>query len=288
MQQVVDITKLAVLGEQFPPRLMQLGFRLMQAVDDAGWDQYRYVLPPVCEVPAGPFWMGSDHRRDPQIRSGEHFRYQNTLVRFQIAAYPMTVIEYLCGVQAGAVSAPAASEDIHWELQLQCPDCSVCCISRELATAYSAWFAKVTGEGWRLPTEIEWEKAARGTDGRIYPWGDVWEAMRANTTDGGAGKLIPVGSYASQGDASPYGVHDLAGNVWEWTRSVYDEYSHVQRLDEDDTASTRVLRGGSWKNLPVSARAASRYGFDPRSRSVSCVGMRLVCDVSGENSDGQP
>ena len=87
------------------------------------------------------------------------------------------------------------------------------------ARAYADWLARITGARWDLPTEIEWEKAARGTDGRIYPWGDAWDPLRANTHARGARRTSPVGAYLD--DVSPYGIYDLAGNVSEWTGTNY-------------------------------------------------------------------
>ncbi len=91
------------------------------------------------------------------------------------------------------------------------------------AVAYCKWLAGVTGKAYRLPSEAEWEKAARGTDGRIYPWGDEWHRMRCNASGGKRGGTTRVGNYSPLGD-SPYGCADMVGNVCEWTRSLYRVY----------------------------------------------------------------
>jgi formylglycine-generating enzyme required for sulfatase activity len=271
----VDITEIATLGGQLPLRLMRLGFRLMQMIDEQGRDQYRYIVPPVCTVPAGPFLMGSDIHGDVETLYDEIPQQQIVLAGFQIGAYPVTVAEYVCAVEAGIVDEPQTVGNGIWQMQQKYPDHPVVCVTWHQAKAYAAWLAQITGERWRLPTEAEWEKAARGPDGRIYPWGDQWDKTRANTADDGPGMTTPVGNYP-QG-SSPYGACDMSGNVFEWTSSIYVGEGYQTEYSENDQEATslRVLRGGSGDVEPEDARAARRFAYSPDDSNDDC-GFRLA------------
>jgi len=271
-QRVVDKTELATLAGQFSLRLMQCGFRLMQVIDTAGHDVYHYILPPVCDVPAGPFTIGSD--RQQQVI---------TLGAYQIGRFPLTVAEYACAVRAAAVPEPATGdyEHVTWQQQLTYfgNEYPVVNITWFQSVAYAVWLANMTGERWRLPTEVEWEKAARGTDGRIYPWGNAWGNERANTVESGIGMTTPVDNYLE--GASPYGAQDMAGNVWEWCSSLYHPYPYHAddgREDIKDASNNRVLRGSSWNDSLRLARVDARYWDTPNAALFSDYGARLVVE----------
>ncbi|MBN1148467.1 MAG: SUMF1/EgtB/PvdO family nonheme iron enzyme, partial [Anaerolineales bacterium] len=113
------------------------------------------------------------------------------------------------------------------------------------ARAYCAWLSALSGRTYRLPSEAEWEAAARGAEGRCYPWGQEWDAGRANTLEGRVLKPSPVGAYAAAGGRGPFGAEDQSGNAWEWTASLYGHYPS-QREDDPGAEGERVLRGGGW------------------------------------------
>jgi len=194
------------------------------------------------------------------------------LLNYEIGKYPVTNFEYRAFVQDTGHEPPR-----HWEGDQYPPelgDHPAVNVTWHDAAAYCEWLSEKTGRPYRLPTEAEWEKAARGADGRQFPWGDEWDASKCNTAEGGPGTTTPVGQYSPDGD-SPYGVADMAGNVWEWCADWFQAYQGNVFPDADYGETYRVLRGGSWDNLQDLARCAARHGNDPGPWDLS-VGFQLV------------
>lgn len=266
-----------------PSSLQALGFvgRLSGGVE--------IIIPPVCAISVGPFLMGSDKSRDSLARPDEMPQHSVDVAAFHIAKYPVTVAEYACAVRANVVLAPKASsdtfEDEQWHNQLRHPDHPVQKVFSTDAFIYAAWLAAMTGVAWRLPTETEWEKAARGTDGRIFPWGDEDDNTRANAGSvghfffegegktSGPGMTTRVGSYPA--GASPYGIQDTAGNVWEWCSSHFAPYPYDSRDGREDQQAQGlpVLRGGSYFDHIWFARTAQRGRLETTS---GIFGFRLA------------
>jgi formylglycine-generating enzyme required for sulfatase activity len=244
---------------RFPPRLADLGYRVTFL------NGAEVILPPLCDVPAGPFLMGSDPANDTAAQSNEQPQHWVTLLAYQIGKYPVTVAEYACFVRATNSHKPSGIPlvTMNWQKQLrERLDHSVVLVKWRDAMAYTQWLAQRTGDTWRLPSEAEWEKAARwdGEAGiaRRFPWGDWFSAKRCNTSEENIGSTTPVGSYPS--GASPYGALDMAGNVWEWTNTLYNPYPYSATDGREQAESTghRVLRGGSWYVAAGFARTAHR------------------------------
>ncbi len=152
-------------------------------------------------------------------------------------------------------------------------------VSWEDARHFCRWLSNLMATPYRLPTEAEWEYAARGSDGRRFPWGNEWDPTRANTRDGGPGIVTPVGSYPS--GASPWGCLDMAGNVWEWTASLDAPYPYRSDDGREDpnAPGRRILRGGSFANPHGFARCACRFRLAPTVRN-EFLGFRLAFSMA--------
>ncbi|HID51452.1 MAG TPA: hypothetical protein EYP41_05380 [Anaerolineae bacterium] len=240
------------------------------------------------EIPAGPFWMGSDKAQDPQAEGNEIPQHQLDLPAFYIARYPVTVAQFRAFVDQGGYELET-ERGLHGG-----ENHPVVYVSWRDALAYCQWLTErlrqwpdtptalrellQNGGCITLPSEAEWEKAARGHDKRIYPWGNDFDVDYANVKETGIGATSPVGAFP--GGVSPFGLLDMSGNVWEWTRSHYEEYPYV--LDdgrEDLTASDkvwRVLRGGSCYFDAATARCPRRNFIDLPYVRYNLIGFRVA------------
>jgi formylglycine-generating enzyme required for sulfatase activity len=149
-------------------------------------------------------------------------------------------------------------------------------VSRLDALAYCQWLSEKLATEYRLPSEAEWERAARGDDGRMYPWGDEFDPWRCNTVESGKRGTTAAGGYTPGGD-SPWGANDMAGNVWEWTNSQLKPYPYMagDGREEQIPGAVYVIRGGSWYYSRKLARCACREGAISIFISPS-LGFRLA------------
>jgi formylglycine-generating enzyme required for sulfatase activity len=225
-------------------------------------------------IPAGRFLMGSYEYKDEwPVRLVE-------VDKFEIGEYPITNEEFIEFLREYkklrddngheiiylTYSKIKASEDTLFEIGKKYKGHPVTGVTWHGATGYCKWRSKKEGITYCLPTEEEWEKATRGTDGRRYPWGDEFDKAKCNTSESGIGTTTLVNKY--QDGASPYGCYDMAGNVWEWTNSWYNEEKR-----------SKVLRGGSWYFNYVDARCASRFRFLPGDRLID-IGFRCARTIT--------
>jgi len=229
-------------------------------------------------VPAGEFVMGGDPAHDPNAARHEQPQHRVCLSAFYISRYPVTNAQYQAFVAATYYHSPDAAAP--WRTPPGKENHPVVNVTWDDAVAFCKWLKGVTGRLFRLPTEAEWEKAARGEDGRRYPWGGAWEAARLNG-EGGQGDTTPVGQYSPGGD-SPYGLADASGNVWEWCHDWYSHraYEHRTRAVVQDpqgppTGEGCVVRGGAFDSSPKQTRCAHRNWYYPYNARQN-VGFRIA------------
>jgi toxoflavin biosynthesis protein ToxD len=240
------------------------------------------LLPAFIAIPAVPFLIGTPERELSALAKAyggtrESYREESpqhtlTLPAFAIAQIPVTNALYALFVAATGARPPStwrapqppAALLAHPVVDLSWTD----------ARAFCEWLSAAVSRSYRLPSEAEWEHAARGVDGRTFPWGNEWQPALANTRERGLGGTLPTDNQAG---ASPYGCIDMAGNVWEWTTSLDAPYPYRPDDGREDAqaAGRRILRGGCYANPHGFARCACRFRLAPPVRN-EFLGFRLV------------
>lgn len=225
---------------------------------------------PMVEIPAGEFVMGFD---GTQALEDERPAHRVWLDGYSMDQYEVTTAQYAAFLAAQPRPAPWQWESVNLALHGDRP---VIGVDWHDADAYCRW------KGKRLPTEAEWEKAARGTDGRLYPWGNhVPTDKLANFALGArfsySQVLMPVQSH--EAGKSPYGLFHMAGNVWEWVSDWYGanyyEHSPEKNPTGPEQGQFKVLRGGSWSDLPKYLLTYGRFKLPPETRN-SYTGFRCA------------
>ncbi len=245
------------------------------------------------DVPSGDFLMGST-TSDPGYYSDELPQHLVTLNAYKIGKYEVTNGQYNVFIDAGGYSDSTywsvegwvwrkdhnITEPGYWSTGEYnagpaFPNHPVVCISKYEAYAFCQW------AGGRLPTEAEWEKAARGTDAQYYPWGNIWDAAKCNSCYNASPDTFvyssPVGFFSL--DISPCGAYDMAGNVLEWVNDLYQSayYSISPTVNPCGPATGDFLsRGGSWYDLRYSYQYGTARRFVPPVNASYCLGFRLA------------
>ena len=261
-------------------------------------------VPELVEVPTGPFLMGStDQQIADAIGQGANSDWivnekpQDTLIlpTYWIGKTEVTNAQFRLFAEGDGYTNRDYWDEASWqwreENKIFQPRCwgepnfnrdtqPVVCITWYEALAYTRWLSTKTGMKFHLPSEAEWEKAARSTDGRFYPWGNTWEDSRANSKTSGIGITAPVGIYPS--GVSPYGALDMAGNAWEWTRSIFAPYPYNPSDGREDTRDPAkksfVIRGGAWIEDPFFLSSTCRIYLSPENNN-QYIGFRVALNI---------
>jgi formylglycine-generating enzyme required for sulfatase activity len=263
----------------------------------------RPTEPEMVRIPAGLFWMGSDRKALSDVNLGhwpwlqrEMPFHRGYLPEFAIGQYPVTNSEYAAFVEDHGYERPEFWTQAGWRrvrmvygwrlprywhhARWNQSNYPVVGVSWYECVAYCRWLSAVTGRLYRLPTEAEWEKAARGVDGRLWPWGNRWSVEKCNSWENELQRTTPVGHYSPGGD-SPFGVADMVGNVWEWCVTrwgkpyPYDVDQNEWSVEYLNGRHVRVMRGGSWGCIRNLARCAAREYHRPNLRFQD-RGFRIV------------
>lgn len=273
-------------------------FALIGILSTAGRAEAEATL---IDIPAGPFIMGSDQDERETAYRLDEAAYGHSVTRqngwydrepqrtveldgYSIQKLPVTNADYGQFLSETGHPYPTVTKAVWDAYGLIHPyarartyiwtsnmpprdrlDHPVVMVSYEDALAYAHWYSEKTGERWRLPTESEWEKAARGPDGRYYPWGNTYDPSKLNSHDAGPFTTVPVGSFPD--GASPYGMLDAAGQVFEWTSTKAGDERHI-------------VKGGSWDDRGCGVcRPAARHSRPDAIKHI-LVGFRLVREPS--------
>jgi formylglycine-generating enzyme required for sulfatase activity len=248
--------------EQFPRARLQ-GNELVVHFAPGVWTR-------LVHVQTGVFLMGSP-AGDPEAARAEQPQHAVRLSEFYIGKYPVTNAQY---------AAFAAATQQTFPVEVGHENDPVVNLAWDHASALCQWLSRITARSFRLPTEAEWEKAARGSEGLRYAWGNDWDAARLNA-EGRLGAPTPVGHFSPAGD-SPYGAADMLGNVWEWCADWFDARLYARRAKHlvsdppgPGTGQGYVVRGGSFDSPRRQTRCAYRNWYYPDTKRAD-LGFRIV------------
>jgi formylglycine-generating enzyme required for sulfatase activity/energy-coupling factor transporter ATP-binding protein EcfA2 len=279
----------SLLSSPLPPVERVEAGNALAALGDPRFREDLFHLPEddmlgLIKIPAGKFWMGSDDHNEEE----KPYHQCEIPYEFYMARYPTTVAQW--SAYAKAADFPLKDD---WQRFNHISNHPVVWVDWDQALAYCGWLNTVLPnhadtpqfirqllrEGWQFcpPSEAEWEKAARGTDGSIYPYGNDFDENKGNTNETGIGSTSPVGCFFT--GRSPYECEEMSGNVWEWTRSIFKDYGkHGYNANDGreklEGEGDRVLRGGSFNFNHNGARCAFRGRLNQFVR-YSYIGFRV-------------
>jgi sulfatase modifying factor 1 len=239
--------------------------------------QIGYVEPAMRSIPEGWFWMGCDDGRDD-----ERPVHRVWVDAFKLAAYQVTNAEYACYLETMRHPKPPTWDDSNFNHRGQ----PVVGVSWFDAGAYCQWLSRASGQCYRLPSEAEWERAARGgVEGTLYPWGDAQPDQVSDYAKRWKAGPEPVGLYSP----NAYGLYNLGDNVHEWCADWYDPAYYASSPERNPqgpaTGSRRGSRGGSWRHHIKVTRTAARSSIPPEFKYAD-YGFRLAWSVKAPEQAG--
>ena len=227
-------------------------------------------------IPAGPFLMGTVVGTHQSKTDEEEPQRQIMLDDFYIGRYPVTAAQYQSFVSKTGRSTPRYQSDVRFNSSLM----PIVGVTWYDAVAFCDWLSTENNQNFRLPTEAEWEKSARGVDGRQYIWGDQWKPNQANFAESSFKQLVQVGFYEK--NVSSYGCQDMVGNCYQWCSDWFhaETYKYSPNINPKGAKDGRrkVIRGGSWNTKgKFSGRCANRAAHPP-DQAPNWIGFRLAID----------
>ncbi|MAT95609.1 MAG: hypothetical protein CL608_00455 [Anaerolineaceae bacterium] len=295
LRQIVAGLLVCLTDKRLPPTERAIAGMVLGTLGDPRSDVARDV-PEMVEVPAGPFLMGSDKAKDKDASDNETPQHEVTLPAYKMGKYPVTNAQFARFVADGGYENEAYWTKAGWAQRekqgwteprysdtprYNQANQPVVGVSWYEAVAYCNWLKATTGRDFRLPDEAIWEKAARSTDGRIYPWGNEWLPENLNSSESNINRPSAVGIFPD--GKSPYEAYDMCGNVWEWCSTVYGQnypFQIVVYEQEIEGSNPRRLRGGAFFYDQGLSRAAFRgYRGIPDYRDDG-VGFRVAEHLS--------
>lgn len=232
---------------------------------------HRHIVPAMVQIPAGWFWMGSDNGQE-----NERPVHKVWIDDFLIGPHQVTNAEYACFLRDTDASPPPTWSDANFDHSQQ----PVASVSWFDAVAYCEWLSKATGAPYRLPTEAEWERAARGgKEGTSFPWGEESPETRPNYQLRWKTGPEKVG----ESPANRFGLFDICENVHEWCSDWYQAGYYANSPEKNpggpESGSRRASRGGSWRHHIKISRCSARSSIPPEFQYAD-YGFRLACEIS--------
>jgi len=232
-------------------------------------------------IPAGEYWMGTNTTLDEFSRFHEQPQHRIYLDEFWMAKYPITTLQYKEFINRN----PQETYNDFYTLPKNGDDFPIVSIPWGKAVAFCDWLRKITKVSIRLPFEAEWEKACRGADINIFPWGNELPDQKKAAYEASFSGLIPIDQYREK-DKSSFGVMRKTGNLWEWVSDWYDcdyyKNSPASNPQGPNFGNNKVIRGGSWKNSLETFRLTARWCMPPNTWDDT-VGFRVCFDNQYSN-----